>query len=137
MLFSLSFVSGLANRSPAAPLCLYNPPPPLFFSHRRMWENNRANKRKSRDNYSAPMKSALLTPQNHKYLQCEMGYVGDFGVSRCAFLCRQRQLTLIPVYVLCTCQGESGISVLMTLSGPDTQRPLLTRWIQEDWGVRM
>ena len=37
----------------------------------------------------------------------------------------------------CTCQGESRISVLMTLSGPDTQRPLLREWIQGDWGVRM
>ena len=25
----------------------------------------------------------------------------------------------------------------MTLSGPDTQRPLLREWIQGDWGVRM
>lgn len=41
------------------------------------------------------------------------------------------------MYVLCACQGESGISVLMTLSGPDTQRPLLREWIQRDWGVRM
>lgn len=37
----------------------------------------------------------------------------------------------------CTCQAESRISVLMTLSGPDTQRPLLREWIQGDWGVRM
>lgn len=82
------------------------------------------------------MKLVLLRSY-HKYQQCEMGYVGDFGVSFYAFLCQQLQLILIPVYVPCTCQGESRISVLMTLSDPGTQRPLLREEIQEDWGVRM
>lgn len=41
------------------------------------------------------------------------------------------------MYIPCTCQGGSGIAVLMTLSGPDTQRPLLREYIQGDWGVRM
>lgn len=37
------------------------------------------------------------------------------------------------MYVPCTCQGESRISLLMTLSGPDTQRTLLRGRIQGDW----
>lgn len=39
------------------------------------------------------------------------------------FLCQQ--LILISMYVLCSCQAQSEISMLMTLSGPDIQRPLL------------
>lgn len=50
---------------------------------------------------------------------------------------QQRQLILITMYFPCTCQSESGICVIMTLSGLDTQRPLLREWIQGDWGVRM
>lgn len=74
------------------------------------------------DNYSTVMKLVLIR-SNHKYQQCEMGYVIDFGVSFYSFLCQQRQIILIPMYVPCTCQGESGISVLMTLSDPDTRGP--------------
>lgn len=49
--------------------------------------------------------------------------------------CANKRCFLIPMYILCTCQGESRISVLMTLSGPDTERPPLRGWIQGDCGA--
>lgn len=63
-----------------------------------------------------------------------MGYMGDFRLSSiwffflfffCTLLCQPQQHALIFTNFPRTCQGESKISVVMTLSGSNAQRPLL------------
>lgn len=87
------------------------------------------------DNYRSPCSYA----PNHKYRWCEVGYVGDFGVSFICFsFCQQEQPVLIAMYVPCTCQEESRMCVLMALSGPDIQRPPPVEAMDPgDWTVRL